>query len=661
MFFDQPSSPLFCLWLTSLLATVGLGAATLVGIKLPESYCRLLVKGTTLLGLILALLSLLLQALPLGLETARVTIPWMRTSLLSMDVVLTADLYGWTYLAVAHVVLGAIGRFSAIYLENTQGYQKFMVLLLALQWGVISVITSDRFELLMMGWEVVGLGSVLLIGFIQDNRFSGSGSFTAFVSYKLGDIGLLIAGVMMHHLSPSGLISEIHHIPSEAPLLFVFGAAIILGSLAKGSQFPFVTWLPRAMEGPTPSSAAFYGALSVHLGPMLLIKLHQVWSWSPELSLFVGLIGVSTMAFGLSTGRTVANYKVQLAYGIMVQIGLIFVEIALGWYSLAMLHICGHAGLRTAQFLRSGSLLGDFGENPAFLALGSWGRRTRALVPSQALNQRIAYEKPSGSITWSKTLQHFHALAWNEFMVHRLGTDLLGAPSVGLSRWMHRLVGFPLIIGVLGMMVLGMMVILGLPTLPTLLILGLAALAAILSFEAPRLSQRFILVGCAHGLLLLVCQSMGLLSQSNLLVVNGVLTGLMVLAALGVVRDIETRAGFQVKSGQVKGLAMSFPHHGSAILAMSITLGIAPGSLLFMMEDVLLERILLYGPWAFAMVLILSVLLACSLYRSYTQFFMGYDRRWINPPPVKANIAVFWAMFLVLLSIILSVFPQGVL
>jgi hypothetical protein len=396
----------------------------------------------------------------------------------------------------------------------------------------------------------------------------------------------------------------------------------------------------------------------------------------------VGVIGMATMAFGLSTGRTVANYKVQLAYGIMVQIGMIFMEIALGWYSLAMLHICGHAGLRTAQFLRSGSLLGDFGENPAFLALGSWGPRSRTWVPSPALDHGEDSDKTTGAKPWTRTLQRFHALAWNEFMVHRLGTDLLGAPSVGLSRWVHRRVGFPLILFVLGIFLavasfgqgifqqllqqlsqplppplLDTMGILG---LHPLLLLGLGSLAAILSFEAPRLSQRFILVGCAHGLLLLVCQSMGLLSQSNLLMINGVLTGLMVFAALRIVRDIEAQGGLLIESGQVKGLAIAFPHHSAAVLALSITLGIAPGSLLFMMEDVLLEHILHDGPWAFAMVLILSVLLASSLYRSYTQFFMGSDRRWIYPPPVKANIIVFWATFLVLLSIILSVYPYGI-
>lgn len=675
MSLEHPSASLFLLWLVSLLATVGLGAATLLGIKVRESYCRFVVKGVTLLGLVFCLFSLFLEVLPSGLDPARVVIPWMRTSLLSMDVVLTADLYGWTYLAVAHVVLGAIGRFSSVYLENTSGYQKFMVLLLALQWGVISVITSDRFELLMMGWEVVGLGSVLLIGFIQDNRFSGSGSLTAFTSYKIGDIGLLVAGVMMHHLSPSGVISEIHHIPSEAPMLFVFGIAIICGSLAKGSQFPFVTWLPRAMEGPTPSSAAFYGALSVHLGPMLLIKLKDVWSWSPHLSLFIGIVGALTILYGVSVGRTVANYKVQLAYAIMVQIGLIFIEIACGWYSLAMLHICGHAGMRTAQFLRSGSLLGDFAENPAFLALNRRGQPARwmaylqskylslfasqSYIPDHARGSRGLQVAPMAIPVESGILRRFQVLAWNEFMMHRLGAALLRTFSVKLSYQSHQVFTPKLLFPGVLLMITCAGLWQGPPAYHMTVLLGLGCLASLLSFEAPLLLQRLGFVGLAHGVLLMICHSMGILAQSRLLVVNGFLTGLMVVAALAIVRDVESLAGVRLRAQKIHGLGLSFPHHGTALLALMILLGIAPGSLLFMMEDVVLERILSYGIFPFILVLILPVLLSTSLYRSYTEFFMGFDRRWINPAAVKPNVVVYGATFLVVVSIVLSIFPQG--
>lgn len=248
------------------------------------------------------------------------------------------------FLGVAQLLLGAISRFASNYLHGDPGYQKFMGLFVLLQLGVALVSTAPSLSVVFVGWELVGVASFLLIGFFTKLETAGRRSILAFVCYKIADMGLILACVLLPH--------------GEHRLLL--GSALIFGTLAKGGIFPFVTWIPRAMEGPTPSSAAFYGAVSVHLAPLLLWRMTDLWFWSPELRIVVAVLGALTALMTASIGRTRSNVKGQLAYAIMAQMGVIYLELALGLHRLALAHMLCHASLRTAQFLRSGSVLADY-------------------------------------------------------------------------------------------------------------------------------------------------------------------------------------------------------------------------------------------------------------------------------------------------------------
>ena len=136
------------------------------------------------------------------------------------------------------------------------------------------------------------------------------------------------------------------------------------GALAKSGQLPFSSWLPAAMEGPTPSSAIFYGALSVHLGPFLLLRFYDYFHHFPILLWLIGIIGATTAIYASAVGRTRSDAKTMLAYATISQVGVIWVEIALGFTQFALFHVLAHASMRTWQFLRSSSLIQDFVENP---------------------------------------------------------------------------------------------------------------------------------------------------------------------------------------------------------------------------------------------------------------------------------------------------------
>ena len=137
------------------------------------------------------------------------------------------------------------------------------------------------------------------------------------------------------------------------------GTLLILAAAGKSALIPFSSWLPRAMEGPTPSSAVFYGALSVHLGAYLLLRMSTILYSSVALCAIVVVLGLSTAAFAALASRVQSDVKSALAYASMSQVGVIVAEIGLGLQYVALVHILGHACLRTLQLLRAPSALRD--------------------------------------------------------------------------------------------------------------------------------------------------------------------------------------------------------------------------------------------------------------------------------------------------------------
>jgi NAD(P)H-quinone oxidoreductase subunit 5 len=135
---------------------------------------------------------------------------------------------------------------------------------------------------------------------------------------------------------------------------------MLLAASGKAAQVPFSGWLPRAMEGPTPSSAIFYGAISIHAGVYLLLRIQPLLAQSAPAAALVILIGLATAIHGTVTGRASADAKTSLAYASLTQVGVMFVEIGIGWTTIAVAHMLGHTMVRTMQFLRAPSMLHDY-------------------------------------------------------------------------------------------------------------------------------------------------------------------------------------------------------------------------------------------------------------------------------------------------------------
>ena len=265
---------------------------------------------------------------------------------------------------VGAVLFFLVATFSKYYMHRDEGFKRFFNTILLFGAAYNFIILAGNFETLFIGWEIKGICSFILIAFYRNRYLPVKNAFKAVSNYRLSDVALMLAMWMMHHLTHQnitfaqlGEAKEMAIATGQAGMAIFIVCMIILPATIKSAQFPFTSWLPRAMEGPTASSAIFYGSLSVHIGVFLLLRTHPFWEdmWWAKITIIV--IGALTALVGTMIARVQPTVKTQIAYSSAAQIGLMFIEVALGFHWLVLLHFTGNAFLRTYQLLVSPSVL----------------------------------------------------------------------------------------------------------------------------------------------------------------------------------------------------------------------------------------------------------------------------------------------------------------
>ena len=259
-----------------------------------------------------------------------------------------------------------VAIYSRYYLHRDSGFKRFFNTLLLFYFAYSIIIFSGNFETLFVGWEFLGITSFLLIVFYRDRYLPVKNGLKTISLYRLGDICFILALWMSHHLwhenitffKLNNLQLVTAHISEHNYFVVFILLMIVIAASIKSAQVPFSSWLPRAMEGPTTSSAIFYGSLSVHLGVFLLLRTYPYWQNLLSIKLIIISIGLTTTTITSLIARVQSSVKTQIAYGSIAQIGIMFVEVALGWHTLALIHFAGNAFLRTYQLLVSPSVLG---------------------------------------------------------------------------------------------------------------------------------------------------------------------------------------------------------------------------------------------------------------------------------------------------------------
>jgi NADH-quinone oxidoreductase subunit L len=269
------------------------------------------------------------------------------------------------YAFVGAVITLLVAIFSRYYLHRDHGFKRFFCTLLLFYLGYNLVIFSGNFETLFIGWEILGFCSFLLIAFYHDRYLPVKNALKVISVYRLGDVCLMLAMWICHHVFHQNItffqIADASfiagHLPRHTSSIIFIALMITIAAAAKSALLPFSSWLPRAMEGPTTSSAVFYGSLSVHLGAFLLLRTYPLWQDLIAIKTLIIAIGFLTSLVATATASVQSTVKTQIAYSSVTQIGFIFIEVAAGFHMLALIHFAGNAFLRTYQLLVSPSVL----------------------------------------------------------------------------------------------------------------------------------------------------------------------------------------------------------------------------------------------------------------------------------------------------------------
>lgn len=367
---------------------------------------------------------------------------WFEMRGYELDLVLLVDRLSSTMMVLVSLIALLVGRFSVAYLHREAGFPRFFLLLAMFSTGMLALVSAGNIELLFAGWEIVGATSVLLVAFFHERAAPPRAALRVYITYRICDIGLLVAGVLMHEVVKSSHFSAVlggEPWPGSGVALgggsaTALALCLLFAAMGKSAQFPVGSWLPRAMEGPTPSSALFYGAISVHAGVYLLLRAAPLLQSAPAASAAIAVVGALTAVYGTLVGRVQADVKSALAHATMSQVGIMFLEIGLGFYRVALVHLFAHACLRCLQMLRAPSALRDAME-----------------IRAAHAGDPLPHLGIAGRILPARLVRRVYWLALARFHLEALQARLLAAPLVRLGdsldrwerRWVATLSGVP--------------------------------------------------------------------------------------------------------------------------------------------------------------------------------------------------------------------------
>ena len=299
---------------------------------------------------------------------------WFTSGHHEATIELVADALSVPYVCFSTGLCALVSAFAGKYLHREPGFTRFFLLLALFGTGMNLMVLAGSIDVLFAGWEMVGVSSTLLIGFFLERENAVRAALRAFTTYRICDIGLLTAAVVVHRAVGSGDFERLFGLnwPHGTCLVpagtaTVIALLLVFAAMGKAAQVPFSGWLPLAMEGPTPSSAIFYGALSIHAGAYVLLRCESLLDAAWPARVLLVVIGLGTALHANVVGRVQTDLKSMLAYASMTQSGLIFAEIGLGWRVIPLVHVVSHAILRSLQILRSPSALHDRHELEAAL------------------------------------------------------------------------------------------------------------------------------------------------------------------------------------------------------------------------------------------------------------------------------------------------------
>ena len=529
-----------------------------------------------------------------------------------------------TYLIMSSTLTFMIAMFSRSYMHKDSGFKRYFNTMMLYFFGVQVIIFSGNFETMFIGWEILGLSSFLLIAYYRDRYLPVRNGFKVYSMYRLADIGILLAMWFIHHLFHENItfiqllnqdfIQE--HIAKNMGVAILVSFAIILAATVKSGQFPFSSWLPRAMEGPTPSSSIFYGSIAVHIGVYLMLRTYPFWSNILFVQVNVILLGLFTAFVSSAIARVQFSIKGQIAYSSLAQIGIMMVEVAFGFETLALIHLTGNAFLRSYQLLISPSIVTYKLRDQFFNYVGTKNKEMN---------------------NWQKKLYNtLYVLALKEFYMDNYIYKYLWFPFKKIGGRLSKLntkaaISIFIVIGLVAAYLFifydydHMTFNQYLPD-----VFGLLALAFVLRAFTIRKHPygAWILLILNH---FLIAFAVSFNEHFDMIETGFYLSGVVEAGTVGLIILYLLSKQERFSLDDYYGHAIEHKYKAILFLLSAIALGGFPITTTFLGEDLLFSHVHLNQPFLIGMLAINYVISGIAIMRIYARIFLGPNHKWYRP------------------------------
>jgi NADH:ubiquinone oxidoreductase subunit 5 (subunit L)/multisubunit Na+/H+ antiporter MnhA subunit len=291
---------------------------------------------------------------------------WLSSDTLIISVNFITTGFNVVLAALFSILLLIIMRFSINYMHREIGFHRFFFILSLFASAMLLLVLSGNAVGTFFGWEIAGLCSYLLITYAYNRPVASINATRVFVTNRIGDAGFILGTGFTYSWADSINWNDLNALSEQLSSNEATGISLCftIAALAKSAQLPFTPWLAKAMEGPTPSSAVFYGAIMIHAGVYLVCLLKPVFEQAPLAMAILIISGGLTAIYSFIVGLTQTDVKSSLAFATSGQLGLMFLECGLGFWELASWHLCAHAIVRSYLFLTAPSLMHRVIDNP---------------------------------------------------------------------------------------------------------------------------------------------------------------------------------------------------------------------------------------------------------------------------------------------------------
>ena len=340
---------------------------------------------TSLFVSISAFLSLLLfyEVIVNKYENNLVISTWINSGSLNVNWSIKIDALSSVMLVVVTLVSSLVHIYSIGYMSHDPHKPRFMAYLSLFTFAMLTLVTADNFLQLFFGWEGVGLCSYFLIGFWFKKETANAAAIKAFVVNRVGDFGIALGIFLIFYLFgtvnydevfqqiPQIIDKEILFLGIQVKAIDLICILLFIGAMGKSAQIFLHTWLPDAMEGPTPVSALIHAATMVTAGVFLIVRCSPIFEYSPLTLNIITIVGMTTAFFAATVALVQTDIKKIIAYSTCSQLGYMFFAAGVGAYNVAMFHLFTHAFFKALLFLGSGSVIHSFKDEQDINQMGA--------------------------------------------------------------------------------------------------------------------------------------------------------------------------------------------------------------------------------------------------------------------------------------------------